>query len=486
MQWNNLVSHLSITMSGGDGNPEITDVTCDSRNVVPGSLYVSIPGYKVHGDKFIPEAITKGASAILSENPQKGRPIPWAQTDNVRRAFGLASRAVFGADFSETLFVGITGTNGKTTTAYLFQRLLNLLFGQDSAWMFGTVKYSLGDKDIAAQRTTPESSDIFRNIMNAKQKPKAVVMEVSSHSLALDRIAGLSFDCVVWTNLTQDHLDFHKSMDDYYLAKKRLFTDYRGEHTWAVINIADPWGRRLSGELAGGKILTYGKSDDAVVRINDLQCSDNGTEIQCRIGDKCERFSSRLAGQFNAYNMAALVAGAIALSIDSSLVRQCFSDITVPGRMQRVDVEADFAIFIDYAHTPDALEKACVAARHLTQKKLICVFGCGGDRDKTKRPLMASAVARYCDEAVITSDNPRSEEPATIIRDILQGMPLDFPQTVISDRKEAIRKAIAAARPGDCILIAGKGHEDYQEIKGVRLHFDDYETAVEAFKEIQK
>jgi UDP-N-acetylmuramoyl-L-alanyl-D-glutamate--2,6-diaminopimelate ligase len=485
MQWNDLLPNLPVSVRGGGARPEIEDVTGDSRTVRPGSLYVSIPGFKAHGDTFIAEAIAKGAVAIISENPQEGCPVPWAQTANARKCLGLASRALLGKSLSETLFVGITGTNGKTTTAYLFQQLLNLWLGGDSTWMFGTVKYSLGAQETEAQRTTPESSDIFRTILQAPKKPRAVVMEVSSHALALDRVAGLLFQCIVWTNLTQDHLDFHKSMDDYYRAKKRLFIDYIADKAPAIINIDDPWGRRLASEVSSN-IITYGTSGDATVRIIDISCAESGTRIDCSINGKTESFTSRLAGRFNAYNMAALVAGAFALGIDFSLVRQCFGVITVPGRMQRVDVDAGFSIFVDYAHTPDALEKACNAARQFTRKKLLCVFGCGGDRDKTKRPLMGSAVAGICDEAVITSDNPRSENPDMIIREILQGMPLDFPHIAISDRKEAIRKAISIARPGDCVLIAGKGHETYQETKGVRRHFDDYETAVEAVAKLQK
>jgi UDP-N-acetylmuramoyl-L-alanyl-D-glutamate--2,6-diaminopimelate ligase len=397
---------------------------------------------------------------------------------------GLLSRAVYAINSSHTLFVGITGTSGKTTTAYLFQRLLSQLHGEEAVWMFGTVKYATGDAETAADRTTPESSDIFRSIGRGKEPPKAIVMEVSSHALALDRIAGIKFDCALWTNLTHDHLDFHKSMEEYYQAKKRLFTDYCGGHRAAVVNIDDPWGKRLASELTGRSMTTYGKSADAAVQLVEWNSSGDGTAIVCRIGDGVERFSSKLAGNFNAYNMIALVAGATALSIDLHDVRQCFETITtVPGRMERVELGADFSVFVDYAHKPDALESLCATARGLTEKRLICVFGCGGDRDTLKRPIMASVVARYCDEAIVTSDNPRGENPHAIIRDIVRGLPLDFPQTVIVDRKEAIRKAIAEARKGDCVLIAGKGHEDYQEIKGVKHPFDDKEAVVEAYRE---
>ncbi len=475
---------MPVKASAGSGDPDISDVFCDSRTIVPGSLYVGIPGFKQNGDAFIADAIARGASAILSENPQPACTVPWAQVPDVRKNLGLVSRAVHGIDLSQTLFVGITGTNGKTTTAYLFKQLLAQLFGDPAVWMFGTIKYSAGDSDAAAQRTTPESSDIFRRMGRSPKRPQAVVMEVSSHALALDRIAGLSFDCAVFTNLTHDHLDFHKSMEEYYRAKKRLFTDFSGGRRGFAVNIDDPWGRRLASELDAGNLVTYGVSEDARVRLASSRCTGDATTIDCVIGNRTERFSSKLAGRFNAYNMTALVAGAVALSIDMSDVRKCFETIaTVPGRMERVETGAEFSIFVDYAHTPDALENVCATARDLTDNQLICVFGCGGDRDAAKRPLMAAAVARHCDEAIITSDNPRSEKPEAIIRDIVRGMPLDFPHTVIVDRMEAIRKAMRIAQKGDCVIIAGKGHEDYQEICGRRHHFDDREAVVEAYAE---
>jgi UDP-N-acetylmuramoyl-L-alanyl-D-glutamate--2,6-diaminopimelate ligase len=482
MQWNDLLPFLQVKASGGNGNPEITDVTCDSRSVGPGALYVGISGFKRHGDGFIDEAINKGAVAVMSENPQPGRSVPWAQVGNTRKMLGTAGRLVWGIDLSTMLFIGITGTNGKTTTAYLFQRLFSEVFGPLSTWMFGTVAYSLGGTLLPAQRTTPESSDIFRTIGRSSGKPKAVVMEVSSHALALDRIAGMSFDYAVWTNLTQDHLDFHKSMDDYYQAKKLLFTRYLKPGGRAIINIDDPWGRRLAAELATVEKTTYGRSDDARVRILRGNSSPEGTGIELRFGETTERFDSKLSGDFNVYNMTALAAGAYALPIDTNVIARCFAGMAVvPGRMERVALDADFSVFVDYAHTPDALENVLAAARKFTTKKIICVFGCGGDRDTTKRPLMAAAVARHSDEAIVTSDNPRNEDPGAIIEDILQGMPLDFPHTVIPDRREAIGRALAKAGPGDCIIVAGKGHEDYQEIRGVRSHFDDKETVVELF-----
>jgi UDP-N-acetylmuramoyl-L-alanyl-D-glutamate--2,6-diaminopimelate ligase len=276
-------------------------------------------------------------------------------------------------------------------------------------------------------------------------------------------------------------------MEDYYMAKKKLFVEYLSGRGHAIINIDDPWGKRLSQELGNVRQVTYGKAEDARIRILQAKSTGQYTEITLNVDGDTVRLSSRLAGYFNVYNMTALVAGAHALSIDINTVERSFETMdTVPGRMERVGIEADFSVFVDYAHTPDALDNMLESARRLARGRLVCVFGCGGDRDKTKRPLMAKAVARHCDEAIITSDNPRNEKPEAIIEDILKGIPLDFPHAVVIDRKEAIQKALAAARAGDCLVVAGKGHEDYQEIGNVRRHFDDREIIIELFAEAKK
>lgn len=481
-QWNDILASVEPISFGGTGNPVITDVTGDSRSIVPGSLYVSIHGFKQNGDAYIADAVARGAAAVISENLQPDCRVPWAQVSNVRKLAGVLSRKVWNVDTAQTLFVGITGTNGKTTTAYLFQKLLSLMFGSESVWMFGTVAYSVGSQTTDAVRTTPESSDIFRSIGRATVKPRAVVMEVSSHALALDRVAGLQYDCAIWTNLTQDHLDFHTTMEDYYLTKKRLFVSYLNERGRAVINIDDIWGRRLAYELAYLNPVTYGQAQNAVITMKTITCTQDTTELDICLDGTPVHFSSRLAGEFNAYNMTALVAGAYALSIDINTIQRCFDVMgNVPGRMDKVPSPAGCSVYVDYAHTPDALENVLSTARAITPGKLVCVFGCGGDRDKTKRQLMAKAVVNHCDEVIVTSDNPRSENPQTIINEILRGIPLDFPHVAIADRKEAIHKGLRELRTGDCLIVAGKGHETYQEIKGVRYPFDDKAVIAEYF-----
>ena len=473
--------------AGGTGNPDIADITFDSRKTKKGDLFIAIPGTKVAGDGFIADAVGRGAAAVVSQNKPDNLRVPWVQVENPRSAMGLLGKALWRVNVEAMQLTGITGTNGKTTTAHLFKKLFEQRFDAERVWMFGTIDYQLGTGRIAASRTTPESLDMFRLIGNAARRPQALVMEVSSHSLALDRVGGLAFDVAVFTNLTQDHLDFHQSMEKYYQAKKRLFGDFLKKEGVCVVNIDDPWGKRLVQDIGKTKRITFGKAAEADVRIADAECSWDGTKIALEVRGKSVRVSSALRGFFNVYNMAGLYAGAVALSFDHDCIAQAFAAVeTVQGRMDRVMLDAPFAVIVDYAHSPDALVSILTTSRPLTKGKLICVFGCGGDRDRTKRPLMGRAVAEFSDEAIVTSDNPRSERPEAIIEEILKGMPLDFPHRVIADRRQAIGKALELARPGDCVVVAGKGHETYQEIKGVKYPFNDKDIVMATYEELKK
>jgi len=483
------VSGINVTADGGSGDPVISDIVYDSRNVKPGALYVAVPGTKVHGDAFIESAIKNGAAAVVSENSQERLSTPWAKVLDVRAALGKLGLALWGIDLKKLTAVGVTGTNGKTTTVSLFKNLFDRVHGKEYSWQFGTIANVLGNETAGASHTTPEAVDIFRLINNAKVKPKSLVMEVSSHALALKRAAGMEFNVSVWTNLTQDHLDFHKSMEEYYAAKKRLFVD--GDYTklgWrGVINVDDEYGKRLYSELKSANMTAYGygRSDAADVKITGWKCDWSGTSVDIEYQDKKFAFASPLRGFFNVYNMTAMIAGAFVTGIDVNVIKEALSSMpTVSGRMDIVDVGAPFTVVVDYAHTPDALVNVLKTCEELTAGRVICVFGCGGDRDKTKRPLMAEAVAENSDYAVVTSDNPRSEEPSAIIDDILKGMPPDFSYTVMADRRKAIKIALNEAKENDCVVIAGKGHENYQEIKGVKSDFDDRVEAVRAYKEI--
>jgi UDP-N-acetylmuramoyl-L-alanyl-D-glutamate--2,6-diaminopimelate ligase len=483
------VSGINVTADGGCGDPVISDIVYDSRNVKPGSLYVAVPGTKVHGDTFIEAAINNGAVAVVSENSQDKLSTPWAKVPEVRTVIGKLGLALWGIDVKGLTIVGITGTNGKTTTAGLFKNLFDRVYGREYSWLFGTIANILGSESVGASHTTPEAVDIFRLINNAKIKPKSLVMEVSSHALALKRVAGMEFRVSVWTNLTQDHLDFHKSMEEYYAAKKLLFVDYIKRGWCGVINIDDEYGNRLYSELKSVKMLTYtyGRSEGADVRISGWMCDWSGTSVDIEYRGKTFSFTSPLRGFFNVYNMTAMITGAFVLGIDVKVISDALSSMpTVSGRMDIVDIGAPFTVVVDYAHTPDALVNVLKTCEELTSGKVICVFGCGGDRDKTKRPLMAKAVAENCDRAVVTSDNPRGEEPEAIINDVLKGMPSDFTYKVMADRREAIKTALSEAKEGDCVVIAGKGHENYQEAKGVKSDFDDRVEAVKAYNEVLK
>ena len=477
MNWSELSKAVRIAARGGDCDPAIVDVVYDSRTVTPGAVYVAIPGTKMHGDSFIADAVAKGASVVVSQNPQPACGVAWVQVSDPRVALGELARALWHVRIYDTTMVGVTGTNGKTTIAHMFRTLLSELRGADNVWCLTTVANYLGLSRLDASHTTPESADLFRLMGAAPSQPSTVVMEVSSHALELDRVAGLSYDCAIWTNLTQDHLDFHKTMGDYYQAKKRLFTNYLKSKGKAVINLDDTWGSRLSRELTDVQQVTYGTSHGAKVRIANWKCSWDGTQMDIITGGEIVHFRSKLVGQFNVYNMAALVAGAVALGIDLARVQRMLEAFEpVVGRMERIPTATEFSVVVDYAHTPDALENVLRTAADLTTGRVLCVFGCGGDRDRTKRPRMASAVAHLADEAIITSDNPRSEDPMAIIEEVLEGIPLDFPYMVVADRRMAIARALDLARAGDCVLIAGKGHETYQEIKGVKHHFSDREV----------
>jgi UDP-N-acetylmuramoyl-L-alanyl-D-glutamate--2,6-diaminopimelate ligase len=480
------LSGVSVSATGGSGDPAVSGIAYDSRRVTAGSLYVAIPGIKVHGDAFIESAIKNGAVAVVSENRQENLSVPWAALADVRAALGKLGLALWGIGLNGLTTVGVTGTNGKTTTACLFKNLFDRVYGKEYSWLFGTIGNVLGGEEAGASHTTPESVDIFGLIDKARVKPKALALEVSSHALSLKRISALEFDVAVWTNLTQDHLDFHKTMEDYYAAKKLLFSGHlkRGGH--GVVNVDDEYGRRLCSELKsehGYKLLTYGRDTRADVKITGWRCDWGGTSVDIDYDGDLMRFRSRLRGFFNVYNMAALVAGALALGIDVGVIAESLETIpTVPGRMDIVDIGAPFTVVVDYAHTPDALVNVLKTCRELTAGRLLCVFGCGGDRDKTKRPLMAQAVAENCDAAFVTSDNPRSEGQMSIIEDILKGMPPGFQYAVDADRREAIKSALSAARQNDCVVIAGKGHETYQEINGVRSDFDDRLEAAKIYK----
>lgn len=462
-------------------NPEITDIVYDSRQVKPGALFVAVEGYSVNGNDFIPAAIEKGAVAIISTKERMDNNIAWIQVEDARVAMAEAGFALWGVDFNEIFSVAVTGTNGKTTIATIMKKINESMYGRIFSWQIGTIGNWYGDKFEEAARTTPEAVDLLKEIGNSDFYPKSLTMEVSSHALVLERVKGFLFDVAIFTNLTQDHLDFHKTMEEYYDAKKILFSEHLKSSGVAVINCDDDYGRKLANEI-DGTVVTYGRSSDADFRIISSSSDWNGSFVRVVWNKEKMIFKSPLVGHFNIMNLAAVAAAALSKGVSYEIVQGVFEKLTpVPGRMDKVAIEAEYSVVVDYAHTPDALKNVLYTAKKITNGKVIAVFGAGGDRDRTKRAPMAEAVALNADYAFITSDNPRTEEPSQILSDVEEGMPLDFPYKVIADRREAITEAMKFASAGDAIIIAGKGHEDYQEIMGVKHHFDDREEVQKAF-----
>ncbi len=476
MTLESLLSDLSvISVTGDPAAIEITGICYDSRKVGEGSVFVALRGDHVDGHDFIARAIADGAAAVVAESlpdTDSGN-IAHVHVENSRKFLADISSAFYGHPSKEMAAVGITGTNGKTTTAFLLHHLLQTSWHR--CGMLGTVHYSDGETTLPATHTTPESGDLQMLLGGMLDNGcRGVVMEVSSHALQLDRVRGTEFNVGVFTNLSQDHLDFHKTLDNYFAAKCELFEMLVASGGKAVINIDDTYGRRLYKMFAERlPCITYGMRQGCDLRAVDLQYSKTGTQFQLEMKGKVYLVRTPLIGGFNVFNALAALAAGRALGINfRESVTALANSPQVPGRFERLTDKRPFEVFVDYAHTPDALEKALETARELQPGRIVTVFGCGGDRDPMKRPLMGRAAEYGSDICIVTSDNPRTEDPEAILRDVVKGMKGDR-HIVISDRREAIATAINNARESDLILIAGKGHEDYQEINGEREYFDD-------------
>jgi UDP-N-acetylmuramoyl-L-alanyl-D-glutamate--2,6-diaminopimelate ligase len=458
----------------------ITGLEYDSRRIQPGNGFFAFAGAKVDGRQFVADAIARGAQVILSEPPAPGVALPWIEVPHGRHALALMSRRMY-PSVAELRLTGITGTNGKTTTCYLIDTILRAA-GHITAQV-GTIEYHVAGEKRKAVNTTPESLDLYRLFDELRSKGGShATMEVSSHALALGRVWGMRFAVAVFTNLTQDHLDFHGTMENYFGAKSELFRgqDARPPEA-AVLNYDDEWARRI--ELAGGtRAIWYGMSEGAALRAVNVEMGFAG--IRCEIEWEGGRWPVRagLTGRFNVYNILAAFGAGLAHGVaPETIVAAIESREAVPGRFERVDAGQPFLVVVDYSHTSDALRNAIQAARALTKGRVITLFGCGGDRDRGKRPLMGMAAGELSDYVVLTSDNPRSEDPLGIINDALVGLRrTDVEHAIEPDRRKAIGLAIAAAREGDVVLLAGKGHEDYQVLKDRTIHFDDREVAREA------
>jgi len=469
------------TVFNGTQNPDILGIAQNSRRVIPGGLFVAIKGYQQDGQQYISAALEKGAVAIVVETiPQNieelmDKGIAVIQTHDARLMIAQLARTFYGKPDQALKVIGITGTNGKTSLTYILEAILNEQT-QDCG-VIGTIAIRYGDVSLPSNGTTPEAVDIMTHFSQMLQSGiKHVAIEVSSHALALHRVHGLDFEVGIFTNLTQDHLDFHETMAAYFDAKKQLFQQVKG---LSLINIDDDYGLMLYQELKNlnKPVKSYGFSAEADFMIGDFEMDSLGSSFSVTHEGERQSFEVGIPGRFNAYNFAVAIATARYLGISVEILKRVLPKVRVPGRLERVELSSPAALYVDFAHSPDALLKVLRAVREFTKGRVICVFGCGGDRDRGKRPLMGEIAEREADLVIVTSDNPRTEDPLMIIQGIISGMRHPEKVMISIDRREAIKEALTCARPGDCILIAGKGHEDYQIIGTEKSHFDDREVA---------
>jgi UDP-N-acetylmuramoyl-L-alanyl-D-glutamate--2,6-diaminopimelate ligase len=460
---------LRDLMGPGAPEVEISGLAYSSQSVTPGALFFCVPGFRSDGHDFAPDAVQRGAAALVTER-RLDLGVPEIVVDDVRAAMGPAAARFYGDPTAELDVVGITGTNGKTTTAFLVRHLLEAAGRQTG--LLGTVKRVVGGEEEDVERTTPEAIDLqetFRRMHDGGDR--AAAMEVSSHALELGRVAGIRFACRVFTNLTQDHLDFHETMDAYFAAKRRLFE----EPGLSVVNVDDEYGRRIAAEASA---VTFGIEHEADYRARDIDFDVMGSRFTVETPDGELRVESPLPGLFNVQNVVGAIAAVRLLGVEQ-ISLEGFE--RVPGRFEAVDEGQDFGVLVDYAHTPDSLENVLRAARELARGRLHVVFGAGGDRDRGKRPLMGDAARRLADRVLVTSDNPRSEQPEAIIDEVMEGAGPDAEREV--DRRRAITQVIEEAEPGDVVVIAGKGHEQGQEFEdGRKEPFDDCSVARDALR----
>ena len=480
MKLKELIADIPVRRMSADPETEISGISYDSRRTKPGDLFVAIRGFETDGHRFIPAAVRNGAAAILCEEIP-GEDIPFIEAEDSRKGLALCSRAFYGDPSGEMRIIGITGTSGKTSVSILLKQLLEKTRGLHVG-LIGTNGIIIGEEELPSEHTTPESCDLQRLFREMKDRGCThVVMEVSSHALALDRVAGVHFDTAVYTNLSQDHLDFHRDMEDYASAKRKLFSMCGA----ACINTDDPW----AGFMAEGircPVLTYGQNEKAQLRAeNPAFLADRVCFTAC-LGNERVPAELHIPGVFSVSNALAVIAAAMGEGIP---LRECAAALGtlhgVKGRLENIPTGRGFSVLRDYSHKPDALEKVLRSLRPSTAGRLICVFGCGGDRDRLKRPLMGRIALQNADFVIVTSDNPRTEEPEAIIDEIVAGMDgADTPWCRICDRVEAIHRAMDMAEDGDVILLAGKGHEDYQVIGHEKRHMDEREIVLDYLKQL--
>ena len=471
-----LLKGLDYEVIKGNEESKVQNIRYDNRKIEQGDAFVCVKGFKVDGHSFIGDVIKKGAKTlIVQEDVSVQEDITIIKVRDTRKALAIMSSNYFGNPKDKLKIIGITGTNGKTTSAFIIKSILEKAGFMTG--LIGTIANYIGNKKVDAVRTTPESyelHELFKNMVDAGVE--YCVMEVSSHSLELDRVYGIQFEEGIFTNLTRDHLDFHKTFENYYNAKFKLFE--RSNHS--IINLDDPYGANIVKDIeergVKTKVSTFSIEKESDFKAFEIKSHSHGSEFKVNL-ESIEEFSINIPGEYNIYNSLGCIICAYNLNIPMDKIKEGLSDVVIPGRCELVAKEKNlpYSIIIDYAHTPDGLENILSTVKAFTKNRMISVFGCGGDRDKVKRPQMGKIGCELSDIAIITSDNPRSEEPMDIINDIVK--PLNYDNFVIEvNRKEAIRKAMNMALEGDVIVIAGKGHETYQILKDETIHFDEREV----------
>lgn len=492
MKLSEIIRGVEINRLIGNTDVEISNVAYDSRKVVSGTLFVAVKGLKTDGHLYTKDAMAKGAAALLIEEGTAAEAssfnIPVMTVPDSRTAMARVAVNYYGAPSKRLRLIGVTGTNGKTTTTYLIKSI----FGgwNKKVGLIGTISYSNGERVLDASHTTPEALE-FQGLLRemVDNGCEYAVTEVSSHALALKRVYGTDFHTAVFTNLTQDHLDFHANMEDYFRAKALLFSDLSPRNR-AVINIDDPYGKRLT-RMTKNSLYTYGLNSDADLRGKNVHLSMEGIEFDALTPAGPVHIKSGLVGIYNVYNILAAIGAALSFDVPLENIASGIAAVTsVPGRFEKIDSGLGFGVVVDYAHTENALRLLLDAAKGFAPRRTIAVFGCGGDRDKGKRPLMGKAAVELSDYVIVTSDNPRTEDPGKIIEGIEAGIKEAMNTSgkrasgyrLIPDRRSAIEEAIHVAKEGDLVVIAGKGHECYQIIGSEKFHFDDREEAREAIK----
>lgn len=481
MELTQLLRDTSAARLSGPESAPITGICYDSRKAAPGCLFVAIRGFQSDGHAYIRAALDRGASAVLLETPPEGalpENIPVYRAENTRRALAQVSAAFFGHPERALKLIGITGTNGKTTSTFLIRHILEKTGHQ--CGLIGTTGVWVGEDFREAERTTPESPELYALLREMKDRgAEYCVMEVSSHSLVLDRVWGLHFQSAAFTNLTQDHLDFHGDMEHYFQAKALLFD----RCDTAVVNLDDHYGRRLAESLTGEKITFSAKVDQGDLVAKNVRLLPDGVQAVLVRDNDIARLRLGIPGMFSVYNALTAIGCCLAAGLGLEEASAALADAPgVKGRVEVVPTGGDFTVLIDYSHTPDSMENILRTVRGFARGRVVGLFGAGGDRDKTKRPIMGRTAGELCDLAIVTSDNPRSEDPDAIIADILRGMNSKMKYKVIPDRREAIAWAVKNAKKDDVIVLMGKGQETYQEIRGEKHHLDEREEVARALQ----